>query len=207
MLSVDLIFTPVDLIFIPLDAKGEDSVTACSKDVTIENESENTKNKKKKENSDETDGETVQMVIVNKKDTNTKNTITKDKNSKDKNTVTKDTNTKDTNTKDKKDEVDGQTGQIVAAAKASSLKINKVLSRLRLMFILILFDADVSITHVEADVDADTNFDVSETKVQRPNGTGEGGVERRKADKGISDQTSQSCLAVRYKIEKGLRAV
>ena len=135
-----MIFTPVDLIFIPLDAKGEDSVTACSKDVTIENESENTKNKKKKENSDETDGETVQMVIVNKKDTNTKNTITKDKNSKDKNTVTK-----DTNTKDKKDEVDGQTGQIVAAAKASSLKINKVLLRLRLMFILILFGADTQL--------------------------------------------------------------
>ena len=125
-------------------------MTACSKDVTIENESENSKNKKKKENPDETDGETVQMVIVNKKDTNTKNTITKDKNSKDKNTVTKDTNTKDTNTKDtntkdKKDEVDGQTGQIVAAAKASSLKINKVLSRLRLMFILILFDADTQL--------------------------------------------------------------
>ena len=106
-------------------------MTACSKDVTIENESVNTKNKKKKENPDETDGETVQMVnIVNTKNTNTNNKNTKDK------------NTKDKNTKGKKDEVDGQTGQIVVAAKASILQINKVLSRLRLMFILILFDAD-----------------------------------------------------------------
>ena len=109
-------------------------MTACSKDVTIENESENTKNKKKKENPDETDRETVQMVNI----VNTKNTNTKDNNTKDK-------NTKDKNTKGKKDEVDGQTGQIVVAAKVSSLKINKVLSRLRLMFILILFDADTQL--------------------------------------------------------------
>ena len=39
------------------------------------------------------------------------------------------------------------------------------------------FDADI-----ESNIDTD---DAVETKVQRPNGTGEGGVERRKVDKGI----------------------